>query len=204
MITKRSWYDGWFYAWFIDRQKSRLRRKVIKAIPAGQSVMDIGCGTGGLCLEIAKKATHVLGIDISAMQIDVANKRRSKISKKNIEFKQADAKKLTGIIEENFDIAIIVFLIHEILPADRLTMLKEVKTFAKKILILDYTEVMAFNLWGMGTYLIEFLAGREHFANFKNYMKNGGILPLLEEAGYQIEHSRIDRSGILRFVTAKI
>ena len=126
MMEKRSWYDGWFYAQFIDRQKSRLRRKVTKSIPAGLSVMDIGCGTGGLCLDIAERATQVLGIDISAMQINVANKRRSKSTNRNITFKQADAKNLTGIVEENFDIAIIVLMIHEIPPADRLTILKEI------------------------------------------------------------------------------
>jgi len=202
-MEKRSWYDGWFYAQLIDRQKSRLRRRVTKAIPVGQSTIDIGCGTGGLCLDIAESAIQVLGIDISAQQINVANKRSSKSIYQNITFKQADAKNLKGIVEANFDIAIIVLMIHEVLPDDRLTILKEVKKYATRILIFDYSEKISFNFWGVGTYLIEFFAGREHFNNFKIYLKNGGILPLLDEAGYKIEHTRIDRSGIFRFVTSK-
>ncbi len=202
MTKKRSWYDGWFYAQFIDRQKSRFRKKIVKSIPAGQRVLDIGCGTGGLSLDMAEEAKYVLGIDISGLQIDVANQRKTKIKQNNLEFRQADAKNLNGIVETNFDFATIILIIHEVSPDERLSILIEAKKYTKKVLILDYAETISFSFWGIGTYLIEFFAGRLHFTNFRDYLRNGGIVPLLEKAGYKIDNSRVDRSGIFRFVTA--
>jgi len=202
MTKKRSWYDGWFYAQFIDRQKSRFRKKIVKSIPAQKNVLDIGCGTGGFCLDIAGKSKKVVGIDISGAQIQMANQRKKKQEQNNLEFKQADAKSLNGVLDKNFDIVTIILIIHEVSPDERISILREVKKYSKNILILDYAETISLNFWGLSTYLIEFFAGREHFANFKNYLNDGGIVPLLEKAGYRVESSRVDRSGTFRFVTA--
>jgi ubiquinone/menaquinone biosynthesis C-methylase UbiE len=202
MTKRRSWYDGWFYAQFIDRQKSRFRKKIIRSIPAEQRVLDIGCGTGGLCLDIAEEAKFVMGVDISAKQIDVANRRKMKLNQENLEFKQGDAKNLTKIIETHFDYTTIILIIHEVSPDERISILREAKKYTKEVLVMDYAETIPFTPWGVSTYLIEFFAGRIHYANFKDYLKNGGIVPLMEETGYKINSSRVDRSGIFRFVSA--
>ena len=78
MLKNRSWYNGWFYALFIDNRGSALRRKIVKSIENGKTVYDWGCGTAGLALDLTSKSDHVLGIDISARQIDVARKRKKK------------------------------------------------------------------------------------------------------------------------------
>jgi demethylmenaquinone methyltransferase/2-methoxy-6-polyprenyl-1,4-benzoquinol methylase len=202
MVKKRSWYDGWFYSWFIDRQKSIFRRKILRSIPPDLRVMDVGCGTGGLCLDLAEKAKYVVGVDISEAQILVAEKRKNKSGQQNLRFKPADAKNLQDSIDEQFDIITLLLIIHEVVESDRNEILQEIKNLTKKILVLDYSENMNFNFWGVMTYIIEYFAGREHFANFKNYLHNGGIIPLLEGNGFKIEKSRLDPSGVFRFTEA--
>lgn len=43
--------------------------------PAGHRVIDIGCGTGWLTAEFSRRAESVLGIDPSAVSIQIANER---------------------------------------------------------------------------------------------------------------------------------
>tara|TARA_Y100000590_G_scaffold86224_1_gene96599 strand:+ start:9773 stop:10555 length:783 start_codon:yes stop_codon:yes gene_type:complete len=66
----------------------------------GQTVLDVGCGTGNFANEVARKnAKYVLGIDFANEAIKTAKK---KYSRKNLEFKNLDVKK----IEEKFDVIV--------------------------------------------------------------------------------------------------
>ena len=55
----------------IDRAYDRLTSH----IEAGARVLDIGCGTGALCLRAAERSARVKGIDISAGMLEVAAQR---------------------------------------------------------------------------------------------------------------------------------
>ena len=35
--------------------------------------------------------------------------------------------------------------------------------------------------------IVEFIAGREHYNNYKNYIKNGGLKSLLRQTGYSFK-----------------
>lgn len=200
-LARRGWYDGWFYAVFIDTEKSVFRNKILRHISEQDSILDIGCGTGGLTVNIAKKCKYVLGIDISMQQIDTARKRAKKSKIKNLEFQAVHAGHLTETIERKFDKAVIVFVIHEIAHDDRKTILRELKSYAREIIILDYAEKLPFKFWGLMIRLIEFFAGRAHYQNFRDYMMRGGLTPLLDEAGYRITGSELNRLKVFRIIT---
>ncbi len=203
MVTKRSWYDGWFYALFIDNRGSILRRKIVKSVESGHTVLDIGCGTCGLTLDLADKSDYVLGTDISGRQINVARQRKKKTGLNNVDFSQINARELSGEIDRTFDYTILVFMIHEIDPVDRVVVLNEIKKCTRKLIILDYTSTIPMNLSGMVIRLIEFFAGREHYKNFLNYMDNGGMTPLLMQTGFVIKSEKVDRTGIFRMIIAE-
>ena len=57
---------------------------------------------------------------------------------------------------------------------------------ADKIIIGDYVVPKQNGFAGRLTEVIEFIAGSEHYRNYKNYMNNGGIYQLADKAGMKI------------------
>jgi ubiquinone/menaquinone biosynthesis C-methylase UbiE len=80
MLEKKHWYDGWFYAIFIDTDYLKIRERLLAYIEPESSVIDIGCGTGSFALKLSKKCASVTGIDISKKMISHAKRRIERIS----------------------------------------------------------------------------------------------------------------------------
>jgi ubiquinone/menaquinone biosynthesis C-methylase UbiE len=144
----------------------------------------------------------VLGLDVSGDQINVAKKRMQKSGLDNLEFAHANATDLAANISEKFDYAIIIFVIHEIDYSERIQLLKQVADIADKLVILDYHYPMSRNIPGYIIRLTELLAGKNHFANFRDYTRRGGIIPLLSNADLTILNDRINRPGVFRTIVA--
>jgi ubiquinone/menaquinone biosynthesis C-methylase UbiE len=119
---------GWHYdlmVWFCDTflfrgklRQLRLRTANLASIQAGEQVLDVGCGTGTLALEVQQRvgATgRVVGIDPGPQQIARA---RSKAARRNlpIDFQ-------IGVIEhlafpdQTFDVVLSTLMMHH-LPDD--------------------------------------------------------------------------------------
>ena len=60
-------------------------------------VLDIGCGTGTQCDDLAYNVKHVTGIDISKKLLAIAEMRKDEREIKNVEFVQ------TTVFDERFD-----------------------------------------------------------------------------------------------------
>ena len=203
-LKKRGWYDGWFYATFIDGDSFGLREILFREIEPGQSVLDVGCGTGGLALKLAEKCQYVAGVDISAKQIKVAQKRKQKSGLQNVEFFHTNGDELTEIFQQKFDTAVFSFVLHEMNPQERMDVLNSVKKISSKLIILDYPAPLVKNIWGIFIRLIEFIAGKEHFRNYKHFQKNNGLKPLLEKSGFSILNEKLNRKKIITIVSAHI
>ena len=65
-------------------------------------VLDAGCGTGSTSLAAARRARHVLGIDLSPVMIERARARAARHT--NVDFEVADAQ--TAAFEPSFDVVI--------------------------------------------------------------------------------------------------
>jgi SAM-dependent methyltransferase len=77
-------------------------------VQASDAVLDVGCGAGGLALQLAASAGSVLGVDLSSQMLDVAAKRAAARGLTNVSFEQADAQ--THAFEsESFDLAVSSF-----------------------------------------------------------------------------------------------
>ena len=123
LILKGGWrYDlmGWFHDTFSFRGQWReLRQKTanLARIQPGDAVLDVGCGTGTLALEVARlvgRAGRVAGVDPGTEQIARA---RAKAARRHepIEFQ-------IGVIEQlpfpdqTFDVVLSTLMMHH-LPA---------------------------------------------------------------------------------------
>lgn len=76
-------------------------------IVAGETVLDVGCGTGNGAIAAARRGARVTGIDPAARLLDTARARAAAESL-DIAFFAGDAAR-TGVEEGSFDVAIAVF-----------------------------------------------------------------------------------------------
>jgi SAM-dependent methyltransferase len=170
---------GSVYHAFYDRPLASARRVIVDMVPEESTVLDIACGTGELCFELAeRKGCRVLGIDHSPRMLEFAEKRNSS---KNVRFTLADATDLTSIEPASFDYATVMFLLHEIPPEDRIQALTEASRVAKKVIAVDSRVPLPWNFHGIALRLAEATAGPAHFRAFLNYLAGGGIAGLLAD-----------------------
>ena len=202
-LYKKNWYDGWIYSKIIDNQSIPFRNKIFDFITQDSTVLDIGCGTGGFTLELAKHCKKVVGIDISKKQIQQAINKSEVSHQTNIEFKHINALNITSEINDKFDFAVFTFMLHEIDHKDRLMLLHKMSKVAKSLIILEFVIPQPKNIWGVINRSVEFLAGGDHFRNFLDFNRRGGIENILKEAGLQIIDQKINRKKVFTIVKTK-
>jgi len=194
MLERKHWYDGWFYANFIDTDFLKIRERLLAYIAPQSKVIDIGCGTGRFAIKLSKKCSAVTGIDISRKMILYAKKRIEKKPNSNINFQHLSATCLNNSFHSKFDYAILSLILHEVPELTRLEILKNVMKVSRQILILDYHTPQLLSLLGLGINLIEFLAGSEHYKNFNNFLHLDGASHLIEKSELNIVSQKTNRS----------
>jgi len=121
VVLDRGWrYDleVWFFDTFLVRGKVReLRQKVLDRaqLSSGQSVLDVGCGTGSLAIEAATRVSptgRVTGIDPAPRQIAraQAKARRSGLA---VEFRSAVIEQLP-FTDGSFDAVTSTLMMHHL------------------------------------------------------------------------------------------
>jgi SAM-dependent methyltransferase len=183
--NKDHWYDGPVYDLFVTRLLDGLYARVRDAVPAGARVLDIGCGTGRLCFKLADKCSQVTGVDLSRRNIQVAGRRLAASGVRNLSFHHGDAAAALPAAGR-FDYAVMTFLLHEASRAERLRLLELASAAAGALIIGDYLTPGAGVFWRAVCGGIEFAAGREHYGNYRDFVRGGGLRGLASAAGYEI------------------
>lgn len=94
----------------------------------GEKIIDVGCGQGVFCRELAVMGAQVVGIDASKKLIDLAKKRSGE--KFNIHYRVADAGDIEGIQDSTFDAACSILAIQNMENLDAVA--KETARVLKK------------------------------------------------------------------------
>lgn len=185
-MNKDHWYDGWFYDFFIAPNQDTMFKVIIDLLEPNSNIIDIGCGTGRFAFSVANKCKSVVGIDLSKKNIEKANLILSKKPNDKISFLHKSVSQL--ISEKNifFNYAILTYVIHEVNEEDRIKLLKYISQLAEIIIIGDYLVPKPKGVWSLVNEIVEFAAGSNHYKNYKNYVNNGGIVHLANEAGLKI------------------
>ena len=184
--NKNHWYDGWFYDILIAPNQDKLFGQIKNLVESQSTIIDVGCGTGRLEFSISGKCKSVLGIDLSKKNIDRANMKLLQHPDDKISFQHSSLSEIINEGKIHFDFAILTYVIHEVDEEERLDLLNEIARIADTIIIGDY---LVPKPKGFGSYfseIIEFIAGAEHYRNYKSYVANGGIQYLANKAGLKI------------------
>jgi ubiquinone/menaquinone biosynthesis C-methylase UbiE len=168
-------YDPLLYP-ALKQVRKAVMNKLLKY--KNEPILDLCCGTGDQLKLLSKNGFRNLHcLDLSDSMLNIARKGNYPI---NIYIKDATK---TGLKTESFNVIIISFAIHE---KDRITqeaMLNEAHRIMKKnglLLIVDFIlDERTMFASRLGITLIERLAGKEHYRNFRNYIKNNGLSSLL-------------------------
>jgi 2-polyprenyl-3-methyl-5-hydroxy-6-metoxy-1,4-benzoquinol methylase len=144
----------------------------------GRCVLDIGCGDGGLCAELAGQGwKNVVGLDVSRARIERARRRRPDIT-----FLDTDIEK-TVTPKESIDLVILDNVIEHLLsPLDYMGSLREyVRNNGRIVLITPNMRCGHFRL--LGRFWTPELAPHVHVYLFTP----NSLGRLLESAGFAVE-----------------
>jgi SAM-dependent methyltransferase len=189
------------YQAFIDPILANLHSSVLLHVEPSHRVIDIACGTGALALAIARKASHVTGIDLSEEAIAAAQRTADRRGTGNVLFETRDAGDLSCFRSGEFDIAVTSMAVHQFDAGIALKILSEMRRISRRVIIIDYNHLMPggwrrSTAWGM-----EFLAGGDHYRNFRIFMQRGGISHFIGLAEMTLTSEVIRGGGV--FVVAR-
>lgn len=182
--NKNHWYDGSFYDRIIAPNQDMVFGIVKKIIEPDSAILDAGCGTGRLAFKLDEKFSLYDGVDLSIRNINSANKNLSQKPSHKINFYHADV--FSFLQSRSYDYAVISFVIHEINEAEREKILITLTDHAKEVIIIEYLSPRPPGFWSILNEAVEFIAGKEHYRNFKSFIAAGGIYGIAERTGLKI------------------
>lgn len=184
--NKNHWYDGLFYDVFIAPNQDKSFRLAKSIIKENSNVIDAGCGTGRFAFAVEDKVNKVDGVDLSERNIKVAMNKLTKNNSPKINFYHSDIYRFFENGDKHYDYAVMSYVIHEVDEHFRNDILKTLSENADKLILIDYLHPRPKHYWSWLNEAVEFAAGKEHYTNFKSYIKNSGLRGLTEQSGLKI------------------
>ncbi len=191
------------YNTLIDPLLKSMRKRILTYVGKGQKVVDIASGTGQLVRELSEKSEMVTGVELEASMIRYSDKRLIKEQATGISFVQADARNLYAFEDESFDVATMSLALHQFDPEDWDIILAEIFRIAETLIIADYSYPLPTGFKRKMVYIIERIAGKEHYRNFKAFMNKGGVIPVAEKNSLKCIHSELSGSGVFSMYVLK-
>ncbi len=181
-----------------------IRNKVIALVKQYHygSILDVCCGTGDQLKLLKQHGFDGEGIDLSDAMLSVAGKGEHKadcIQQDATQMHYEDAK---------FNLVMTAFSLHEKSHTSARKIVEEMVRVTSEggdILIVDYElSEKTSALSKMLIYFIEWIAGGEHYRNFKSYIEKGGLPELLSGITLtEIERHYFGQYGIVLLLLRK-
>ena len=177
-------------------------RDIVKSVNP-EKVLDVCCGTGDQLRLLKAEGFDAVGIDLSEAMLGVSQKGENAPSCFN-----QDATKM-DFADASFDFAILTLALHGTAWSNAQKMLSEIHRVLKKdgyALIVDYALGEKTGGYARAVIkLIEFIAGGDHYRNFRYYNKMGGLKALIDKNQFSPikDKYRGSKSIILKLVQKK-
>ena len=183
----------------------RLCTPEFAGMKAGDRVLDVCCGTGEQALHYARKGINATGIDLDPRMIEVAERNRRKRGLGNVSFQLADAQALP-FKDDSFDYASVSLALHEKERPARDRVISEMKRVVKAegtLVFIDLSVPLPRKAYACLVRAVEFMAGRDHFRCFRDYIEQGGLDVLLRSNRLHEEKRDYRMHGTVTIIKAK-
>jgi ubiquinone/menaquinone biosynthesis C-methylase UbiE len=186
----------------------RVRAAIAARLRSGSRVLDLGCGTGALAVQLARKGCQVTGVDISpAMLAQAAQRVRQAGLEEQITLRQLAAVNLdTAFDDGSFDVVVSTLVFSELSDDEIAYTLAEcwrVLRSRGKLLIAD--EVLPGSVLGrLATFLFRLPFLLVAFVLTQNTTHRvAGLGKRVEEAGFRILEVGSYLAGTLQLFAAE-
>ncbi len=171
---------------FMGVVQNEVRRKMERL--RVRNVLDICCGTGSQVRLLADSGLGAFGIDRSPAMLEVAGRK----SRGNIPLVRGDARSLP-FRDGAFEGALISLALHENEPEVRDAMIREATRILRPqgiLLVVDYLAPYrtARGAAALGVRGVEWMAGKRHYKNFRDFVVRGGLIHVLQRRYLNILH----------------
>lgn len=166
------------------------------------NVLDICCGTGDQVFYYAKKGLHATGIDEDHTMILQAERKRRKHDLNDVDFYLAHATDLP-FRDGHFDSSSLSLGLHEMSGAEQDSAVSEMKRVVKAAGTLIFIDFRVPFPTSPGAFLIrtvEFLAGKNNYHCFNNYLNQGGLEAILRRNHLSPQKQAIVKLGLLEVI----
>jgi ubiquinone/menaquinone biosynthesis C-methylase UbiE len=165
---------------------------------AGARVLDVGCGTGTQLGVYGRLGCRLFGLDSSPSMLGRARKRLGG----SADLTLGDACSVP-FPSTTFDLVLSMLTLHGMPLDTRVGALSEMKRLLMpggRALLIDFHPGPYRPLRGWFSraviVLVELLAGGEHFANHRDFMRHGGLPALAAGSGFRLERQRLLGGGV--------
>jgi len=172
----------------------KIRKKILKHCVSEnyQSIIDVCCGTGNQLKLLKKHGFQVTGIDLSTEMLQVSKK-----GKYAPDCRHEDAARMS-FPDNRYDMAMTTFALHEKEGPVAREILREMIRVVRpggRILLIDfYFTSRSSHLSKSIISLIERNAGGDHFRNFREFIRYGGISALMD--GFPLKIDKMEYAGM--------
>lgn len=173
---------AWIKIHTVDRYLEPLRQQLLKALPDGVSLLEIGCGTGDLLFRAAPQISYGLGVDANPDLISYAQQKKQKNNLLQLSFK-AEHLQPTFDLGRTFDFGVASLFFHVLPNEEAILTLKTLKKHCDKLLIAAF--VLPSNRkeeWLM--WFDQRFSG--HYQHYRKYANQGYMDGLLQRAEVRI------------------
>ncbi|WP_437614540.1 class I SAM-dependent methyltransferase [Sorangium sp. So ce834] len=179
------------------------RKKAItrEHLRPGSTVLEIGCGTGSLALEMSPFAGHIHAMDVSSEMIRIADQKKQVQGVTNVTFRQGTLDGRAPVEPEHFDSAWAYSLLH--LVPDRRRTLKAIFDLLKPGGSFISSNVCLGSTWVPYGVIITVMRWFGKAPVVYVYDRET-ILREMREVGFvEIEEREVGAGGMVAFVVAK-
>ncbi len=194
-----------FYDGIVGPLLRHARKDIRREATAGkcEHILDVACGTGEQAIMLAKAGMDVSGVDLSLAMLGIACAQSPPI----ISYFLGNAEDLP-FGSGAFDCVTVSLALHEMASSTRIKVTDEmlrVLTPEGKLLVFDYAGLqnVGFAPALVLLALLERIAGIEHFRNFVQFTRAGGIDRYLRAFPLGLIKSKPYFLGALRLVIAE-
>jgi len=172
-------YDILLYP-FLNKIRKKIAKLILQLNP--KSVIDICCGTGNQLKFLKNSNIKLTGIDNSLAMLKVSQ---------DIDCYEQDAKNIQ-FPDKSFDLALIQLALHEKPFDDQKKIINESFRILKNnghLIIVDYEINKKSKIISkFFINIIEFLAGKKHYKNFKQFHKNACTNKLINNKHFKLQN----------------